>query len=216
MKPLDLDFPESLTIEVPAHVRKALRQIADHEPHENDQRLLLRILSRGIVATFAAEIEREGDKKLEERLHSLQHGSASAEAPLNARAGGIYGGPGVRYRERHQEHLEQAERDIASANEPGEIEPGETRRGLAPRHMESYVASPISEKLRHLFEDYLNDHPGMTEEDALVTLVQLGLTHLDAEGPAVEHGAGPLTRKAEQRLHHAEKLYERAKRRCCP
>jgi hypothetical protein len=82
--------------------------------------------------------------------------------------------------------------------------------------MESYVASPISEKLRHLFEDYLNDHPGMTEEDALVTLVQLGLTHLDAEGPAVEHGAGPLTRKAEQRLHHAEKLYERAKRRCCP
>ena len=57
MKPLTLDFPHRVTIELPGHVRRALREVADREPHENDEVLLLRVLSRGIVATMAAEME---------------------------------------------------------------------------------------------------------------------------------------------------------------
>ena len=211
MKSLDLDFPNRITIELPDHLRRALREIADRESHENDAKLVLVLLSRGIVATMAEEIEREGERKLEERLHSLQHGSSSAGAPLNAHAGGIFGAPGTAYRRKHKERLEQAERDIASAHEPGQHEPGETRRGLAPRHMESYIGGPIPEKLRHLFEEYLNANEDMSEEDALVTLVQLGLTHLDAEERAGEHGVGPRTRQAEKQLRLAEHLYHRAR-----
>ena len=133
---------------------------------------------------------------------------------MNARAGSPYPAPGVSYRKKHKERLEQAERDIASSSEPGQNGPGETRRGLAPRHMESYVASPIPERIKRLFENYLTANPDMSEEDALVNLVQLGLTHLDAEERAGEHGVGPRTRQAEERLRHAERLYERARRRC--
>jgi hypothetical protein len=80
--------------------------------------------------------------------------------------------------------------------------------------MDSYLASPISEKLRGLFENYLSEHPDMTEEDALVTLVQLGLTHLDAEREESEPGVGPRTKQAEKQLRLAECLYRRAAQRC--
>jgi hypothetical protein len=43
------------------------------------------------------------------------------------------------------------------------------------RHVEKYVGFPISEGLRQKFEDYLDEHESVSEEDALVFLLDQGL-----------------------------------------
>lgn len=81
----------------------------------------------------------------------------------------------------------------------------------AHRHVERYVGTPISEELRQQFEDFLNSHPDIDEENALTEILRLGLRSADlgeSSDPTLAVArAGRLVRLA-------EKLFLRAKQRC--
>ncbi len=45
------------------------------------------------------------------------------------------------------------------------------------RHVELYLGFPINEPVRQMFEDWLGDHPEISEEDAAAHLLTLGLVN---------------------------------------
>lgn len=220
-----LPFPKRLTIELADFQRDALEEIANREPHDGASDLLAVVISRGILAMLAENDEAPVSPQeiagnlsaLKERLHSLQSTTEDAELErLEAKyATRPYPAPSVMF-QRRRERLEGGADHAADANsarstissdrnEPHEREP-------APhRHAERYLATPVSEHLRQRFEDFLNSHPDLSEEEALTILLQRAL----AEEGQVDTAVPSLSeRKATRMLNLAGQLYAKAKRRC--
>ncbi len=59
-----------------------------------------------------------------------------------------------------------------------------SRERAQRREVERYLGFPISEGLKQRFEDWLNEHPSISEEDAAAHLLQRGLEHDRGEEPA--------------------------------
>lgn len=57
----------------------------------------------------------------------------------------------------------------------GEAVRDDCNRKTPHRHVELYVAFPISEQVRRAFERWLDSHPSISEEDAAAHLLELGL-----------------------------------------
>ena len=179
-------FPKRITIDLPEFQRSALEEIADRVSHETDSELLQVVISRGIVAVLASEFEQAGSGKSE----------------LSARATRPFPAPSVLFKKRQRE-IEEGKSDLGFSNAPGD----EPKRPVLHRHIERYLATPISERLRQRFEDYLDAHPGMDEEEALTTLLQRAFDQADK---LEDQERSAAVRKAEAQLRLAERLYRRA------
>ncbi len=182
-----LTFPRRLTIYLTDPQRGALLELATAVPHKNDTKLLDEVLSRGISAMLVEEKERDCQLR------------SQAKRPFPA--------PSVLFKRRQQEKLLGS--DIGVSDGPQECE--ESAPPTEHRHVERYMAAPVSERLRQRLEDYLSLHPDMGEEEALTTLLDRGL---DQSEQLKEAGQTVAAQKAEKQLRLAERLYVRALRRC--
>lgn len=220
MRPVTLRFPQHVTVHLPEPLRSGLETIADREQHESDEELVQVVLSRGIVVSLAptsAEEVGENLNEAKERMKELRFTAALRGHKLiaNGQGGGPRSDPshvpfGLN-RTWEELHAQDAEHDRESARMRRDLglarDDGPRADEPVPhRHVERYLATFVTEELRQSFEDYLDAHPDLGEEEALATLLQRAL---DQEGHQ-----GPKERKANDMVQLAEKLCAKAARRC--
>jgi hypothetical protein len=169
-------FPRRITFDLHDVQRSALEYIAQREHYESSQELLTMILGTGIVMTLKGYGEMKTSK---------------ASFPFDR--------PGKAYRDRRRAMLEEIKRDDPSladvALADNEIAPG--------RRTEGYVGAPLGRELRERFERWLDEHPEVSEENALMTLLERALTN-------EEKGKSPrAARSPDAQLRQAERQYRR-------
>lgn len=168
-----LAFPKQVTIDLERFHRAGLEQLANMIPHESDELLLKLVISRGLLAML--------DEQLERAPVSPEKVSLNAKARLHElRSHGVrpFPKPGVLFRRRQKAH-QDAVREIENQHEPdpaevfndlGQAEDGDVH-AMPHRHVEQYLWVLMPEKMRQSFEDFLDAHPDLDENDALRLLL---------------------------------------------
>lgn len=206
-------FPKHITIDLEKFHQDGLQQLAGLLPHEDAQALIKIVISRGLVAMLTSEFERH-QPSVQEIAGNMQ----DAKGRMNElRSHGIrpFPAPGVLYR-RRQRALQEAVNEQQNQHEPdpaevfNDLQPAEDEdvHAMPHRHVEQYLWVLLPEEMRQSFEDFLDAHPGVDENDALRLLLARALDQEE------QREQTPGEKKAAELLRLAEKLYARSKRRC--
>lgn len=208
--PLDLKFPDRLTIELKPFHKEGLEEIASRIPHRDDQELVQLVLSRGILAMMESELERVPVSPQE--IARNMNAAKSRMNELTSRDASVLSGEttmknslafpnrlnmmvGLMGKEDWAElHARDAEydretarmdRDLGLADFPDSER--ENHPGQIPLpHVERYIGLPVGEQLRQDLEDALSMQEGLSEEIFLASLLDLGLRTLHERPDALD------------------------------
>lgn len=202
--PLNLDFPDEITVRLDGRLREGLRRVADLFPHQSDPDLLALVLRRGLVAMLQelnhqpspAEIaeNRNAAQQRARELESVRATSASKQTAL-AQSSDPNRVPFGMKCTLHEQHVMDAEydretakmkRDLGLADFESENDRQKHPGQVSIPHIERYIGLPVGEKLRQDLEDALADHDDLSEEIFLASLLDLGLRTLHEKPEALD------------------------------
>ena len=209
-----MPFPSTLHVRLPEFQRSALDFLRERHPHDcTDEELLRVVLSRGILAMMESQLV-PAPVSLEEIAGNMQDADARMQE-LQARGVRPFPKPSVLYRQRQkalqeavEEEANQQQADPAEVfNDLGQAEDGDVH-AMPHRHVEQTLWVLMPEEMRQSFEDFLDAHPDLDENDALRLLLGCALDQEE------QLGQTPEGKKVAGMLSLAERLCARSKRRC--
>lgn len=223
-----MSFPATLHIHLPEFQRRSLDFLREHHPDDcTDEELVRLVLAHGILAMMEAELAptsvypeevassmQDPSERVRE-LRSRETESAGKSSMKRSRAFPSRMNMMIDLKGKEDWadlHARDAEYDRESARmkrDLGLTEDGDGDVHAMPhRHVEQTLWVLMPEVMRRSFEDFLDAHPDLDENEALRIL--LGRV-LDQERQAKQT---PREKKATEMLRLAERLYARSKRRC--
>lgn len=208
--PLDLKFPDRLTVELKPFHKAGLEEIASRVRHRNDQELVQLVLSRGILAMMESELDQapvspheiaRNMNAAKNRMNDLKSRDVSALSDKTAmnkslafpsRLNMMVGLMGKEdWAELHARDAEydretaRMNRDLGLADFP-ESERENHPAEIPIPHVERYIGLPVGEQLRQDLEDALSKQEGLSEEIFLASLLDLGLQTLHERPDALD------------------------------